>query len=39
MNNENITKNLRLVLLEYERELLEEEKRLDEEMAYASANN
>ena len=39
MNNEELTKNFRLVLLKYERQLLEEEKRLDEEIAYALANN
>jgi hypothetical protein len=39
MKNEDLTKNFRLALLKYEKELLEEEKRLDEEIAYALANN
>lgn len=39
MNNEELTKKLRLALLKYERELLDEEKKLDEELIYALANN
>ena len=39
MNNEDLTKKFRLALLKYERELLEEEKKLDEAIAYALANN
>ena len=39
MNNEELTIKFRLALLKYERQLLEEEKRLDDEIAYALANN
>ncbi len=38
MNNEELTRKIHLALLKYEKELLEEEKKLDEEILYLMNN-
>ena len=39
MNQEELINKIKMALLKYEKQLLEEEKKLDEAIAYALANN